>query len=81
MDANIPRPLLTAPQLYAWLRVTENWLNDRLEKDPDFPFSDIANPGASRRNLRFDVEAVANHLGLPVPSREATEGPETQIAA
>lgn len=73
MATPTPRPLITTAQLYEWLGVSEYWLRDRMQKDPNFPVIDIANPGAKIRNLRFDVDAVAAHLGIPAPPREAPE--------
>jgi hypothetical protein len=68
-----PRPLITNSQLLEWLGVSERWLRDRRKTDPDFPVIDIANPGSTRENPRYDVEAVAKHLGIPIPPREASD--------
>jgi hypothetical protein len=80
MATSTPRPLLKAPELQRWLNVSEWWLRERLIEDPDFPHSDIALAKSSKRDLRFDVELVAKHLGLPVPPIEVTNPPAEEAA-
>lgn len=70
--SSTPRPLLKAPELMRWLNVSEWWLRERLIEDPEFPHTDFALPKSSKRDLRFDVDAVAKHLGIPVPPLEVT---------
>lgn len=72
MDTTDPlRPLITTEELMAWLRVTRQWVKDRLA-DPTFPVVDLAPDGSPRRTLRFDVECVAAYLKMPTPPRETT---------
>ncbi|WP_037576694.1 hypothetical protein [Phaeacidiphilus oryzae] len=72
MNDSIKPPwiLVTRPELLAALRVSEYWLRTREEDDPEWRSTvevDIANPGSSRQNLRYELNAVARHLGIPVP--------------
>jgi hypothetical protein len=61
-----PRQLITTAGLMEWLNVSTRWIKDHVA-DPAFPVIDLAPEGSPRRTLRFDVEAVAAHLGIPVP--------------
>ncbi|MGW1092467.1 hypothetical protein ACWD4L_41115 [Streptomyces sp. NPDC002596] len=63
----IPTPLLTKAGLKAWLQVSDFWVRDRLENDPEFVrlcMVDLAPAGSSRRTLRFNVPAVEKYLGI-----------------
>lgn len=63
----IPTPLLTKAGLKAWLQVSDFWVRDRLENDPEFVrlcVVDLAPAGSSRRTLRFNVPAIERLLGI-----------------
>ncbi|WP_331746628.1 hypothetical protein [Streptomyces sp. NBC_00842] len=69
-----PTPLLTKAGLKDWLQVSDFWVRDRLENDPEFVrlcVVDLAPTGSSRRTLRFNVPAVEKYLGIsaaPAPA-------------
>jgi len=63
---HLPRPLIKSTELMEWLGVGPDWVKAHVA-EPGFPFIDLAPNGAPRKTLRFSVEAVAEHLGIPVP--------------
>jgi hypothetical protein len=77
---HLPRPLIKTSGLMAWLDVGPDWVKAHVA-DPSFPVIDLAPAGAPRRTLRFSVEAVAAHLGIPVPPYQAAKDVETANAA
>jgi hypothetical protein len=77
---HLPRPLIKSSELMDWLAVGPDWLKAHVA-EPGFPFIDLAPEGAPRRTLRFSVEAVAEHLGIPVPPwRPSQVEQRTQVA-
>ncbi|WP_326768585.1 hypothetical protein OG978_32340 [Streptomyces sp. NBC_01591] len=75
-QSGIPTPLMTKADLKGWLQVSDFWVRDRMETDPDFVrlcVIDLAQSGSSRRTIRFNVRAVEEYLGIstasaPVPA-------------
>jgi hypothetical protein len=63
---HLPRPLITSAELMTWLQVGPEWIKSHTA-DPTFPAIDIGPSGAPRRTLRYSVDAIAEHLGIPVP--------------
>lgn len=70
-----PPPLMTKADLKDWLQVSDFWIRDRMENDPEFVrlcVIDLAPEGSSKRTLRFNVRAVDAYLGIsasaPVPA-------------
>ncbi|MFI5769596.1 hypothetical protein ACIA74_13750 [Streptomyces sp. NPDC051658] len=71
-----PTPLVTKAGLKDWLHVSDFWIRDRMENDPEFVercVVDLAPAGSSRRTIRFNVRAVEELLGIsaasaPVPA-------------
>lgn len=84
MQRPIPRALITKTELKDWLRVSDYWVRDRLENDSDFVTRcvvDLAPRGSDRRTLRWNVDATAAHLGIPLPPSAATTYAPSSIAA
>ncbi|SHL73199.1 hypothetical protein [Streptomyces yunnanensis] len=78
-----PRRLLTKAQLKEWLQVSDFWVRDRLDNDPEFVercVVDLAPQGSPRRTLRFHETATATYLGIPA-SCEPIQRTELQPAA
>ena len=70
----IPTPLMTKADLKDWLQVSDFWVRDRLENDPEFVrrcVIDLAPEGSSRRTIRFNVRAVEDYLGISAASTPA----------
>lgn len=66
---NTPTPLITKAELKEWLQVSDFWVRDRMDNDPQFLDQcvvDLAPASSPRRTLRFHVVATANYLGIPV---------------
>lgn len=71
-----PTPLMTKADLKDWLKVSDFWIRDRMDNDPEFLrrcVVDLAPAGSDRRTLRFNVPAVEDYLGIsatpaPVPA-------------
>ncbi|MGW2010961.1 hypothetical protein [Streptomyces nigrescens] len=69
-----PRQLLNKAQLKKWLQVSDFWVRDRLDNDPEFVdrcVVDLAPKDSPRRTLRWEVEATADYLGIPMPGSPA----------
>ncbi|MFD7109089.1 hypothetical protein [Streptomyces sp. SID2119] len=63
--------LLTKAELKEWLKVSDFWVRDRLEKDPEFVHRcviDLAPTGSSKRTLRYHLGNTADYLGIPAES-------------
>ncbi|MFI1525428.1 hypothetical protein [Streptomyces griseus] len=63
--------LLTTPELKEWLKVSDWWVRDRLENDPEFVrrcVIDLAPAGSSQRTLRYHLGNTADYLGFPAES-------------
>jgi hypothetical protein len=59
--------LLTKVQLKDWLQVSDFWVRDRMENDPEFVehcVVDLAPDGVSRRTVRFHAARTAFYLGI-----------------
>lgn len=80
----LPRPLLlTAAELRAWLKVSTQWVKDRLD-DPKFVdrcVINLAPEDSPRRTLRFNADALAEWLSIPAPSTGTPTAVDTQAAA
>ncbi|WP_328903205.1 hypothetical protein OHR86_27790 [Streptomyces sp. NBC_00441] len=66
-----PTPLMTKAGLKDWLQVSDFWIRDRMDNDPDFVRQcvvDLAPEGSSRRTIRFNVRAVEDYLGINTPA-------------
>jgi hypothetical protein len=67
---------MTKADLKDWLKVSDFWIRDRMDNDPEFLrrcVVDLAPAGSDRRTLRFNVPAVEDYLGIsatpaPVPA-------------
>lgn len=78
-----PRPLLTTADLKAWLKVTERWVKLRLA-EPEFVrrcVIDLAPEDSSRRTLRYEQQAVADYLGIPLPEEPRVPAQSRRSAA
>lgn len=63
--------LLTKAELKEWLKVSDFWVRDRLENDPEFVrrcVIDLAPTGSSKRTLRYHLDNTADYLGFPAES-------------
>ncbi|MFF8297681.1 hypothetical protein ACF07M_20105 [Streptomyces globisporus] len=63
--------LLTKAELKEWLKVSDFWVRDRLENDPEFVrrcVIDLAPAGSSKRTLRYHLGNTADYLGFPAES-------------
>ncbi|MEU4133596.1 hypothetical protein [Streptomyces wuyuanensis] len=66
---NTPTPLITKAELKEWLKVSDYWVRDRMDNDPEFVAQcvvDLAPAGSSRRTIRYHVGRTANYLGIEV---------------
>lgn len=77
MDQPItPTPLMTKAELKEWLKVSDFWVRDRLENDIAFVercVIDLAPAGSSRRTLRYHVDNIAEHLGIPAGEQKLAQ--------
>lgn len=70
---NTPTPLITKAELKEWLKVSDFWVRDRLENDPQFVEQcvvDLAPAGSSRRTIRYHVGRTAQYLGIPAEEQQ-----------
>ena len=76
---NTPTPLMTKAELKDWLKVSDFWVRDRLENDPEFVEKcvvDLAPEGSTRRTIRYHVGRTAEYLGIePQPAIAAATVP------
>lgn len=66
MTSPTPQRLLKTSQLFDWLGVRDTWLRDRRKNDPAFPVLNLARDSSDRATPRYDPQAIAAHLGIPL---------------